>query len=140
MKASNEFSCAALVGFVSEYNPEFHTARVFFPDRNFTSSWLPVLLPVTNLNRTEAHLDTNEHVLCLLLGNGLEIGFVIGSFYDETNKPNIADQNITALLFNDKTSLTYDRDNHNLLFDVKGDIEIKASGNISLKAERIDLN
>ena len=140
MKASNDFSCLALFGYVTEYDPQRHMAKVFFPDKNIISSWLPVIIPNAIKNHDELHVDENEHVACLMLGNGLETGFIIGAIYDDTNKPPVGNNDIRVLKFEDDTIIQYDRRNHKMLIDVQGEIEISATGNIRVNGARIDLN
>lgn len=137
---SNDFSCSTWVGYVEDYDAKTHMAKVFIPEKNFTTSFLPLVIPNSFSNKDELHLDKSEHVVCLLLGSGLETGFILGSFYDDTNKPPVANQNIRSVTFEDGTLIQYDRENHKLEINCVGDIEITASKNIRLTAQRIDLN
>ena len=136
-------------GYVSDYDPERHMARIQFPDKdNLVSAWLPVAIPNSMKNKDERHLDIGEHVYCNMMGNGLEVGVVLCSIYDDKNKPVIHDQDIRAVTFEDGTKISYDRKNHLLKIDCIGDIEIHAKGHIHIfaddklteKGSRIDLN
>ncbi len=139
MKASNDFSCMALFGYVADYDEKKHMAKVNFPDKNIVSSWLPVIIPNSKDNHDELHLDLGEHVACIMLGTGLETGFILGSVYDEKNKPVKADKDVRMVKFSDDTTILYDRRNHKMQIDVKGDIDILATGNIRIDAKRVDI-
>ena len=139
MKASNDFSCMALFGYVTDYDEKKHMAKVNFPDKNIISSWLPVIIPNSKENHDELHLDLQEHVACIMLGTGLENGFIIGAIYDEKNKPVNADKDVRMVKFSDDTTILYDRRNHKMQIDVQGDIEILASGDIRIDAQRVDI-
>ena len=129
--------CNLRFGHVTEYDSSRHMARVNFPDLGITSYWLPVIVSNSLKNHDETHLDAGEHVTCMMNG---EIGVILGAFYDDKNKPLVQDADTRAVTFDDGTIITYSRKEHKLTIDCTGDIEIIAAGNISLKAERIDLN
>ena len=150
MSSTNtENGAIARFGYVSAYDAQRHMARIQFPDKeNLVLSWLPVVIPNSKKNHDELHLDIKEHVVCLMLGNGLEAGVVIGAVYDDENKPPTGDQDTRKITFNDGTEISYDRKNHKLVISCVGDIEIITPGNINVTsgsnitniAARIDLN
>ncbi len=128
-------------GVVSDYDAKRHMARIKFPDKdNLVSGWLPVVIPNSLKNHDELHLDINEHVVCIMTGNGIEAGAVIGSIYDDTNKPPEGNQNIRKITFSDGTEIFYNRENHELKINCVGDIELHADGHMKISAARIDLN
>ena len=136
-------------GYVSDYDPVRHMARIKFPDKgDLVSAWLPVAVPNSQKNKDEVHLDIGEHVYCNMMGNGLESGVVLCSIYDDKNKPPLGDKDTRKVTFDDGTEILYDRENHLLKIESVGDIEIHAKGhinifaddNIKLTAKRIDLN
>ena len=146
---NNEASGVNRFGYVSDYDPKRHMARVHFPDKgDLVSNWLPVAIPNSKKNKDECHLDIGEHVFCSMLGNGLEAGVVLCSIYDDENKPPTGNQDIRTVHFEDGTEISYDRNKHKLTISCVGDIEILASGDISVTsggnmtniAARIDLN
>ncbi len=141
MAGNSENGSIARFGYVSNYDAKRHMARVIFPDKdNLVSNWLPVVIPNSKENHDELHLDINEHVFCLMLGNGLEAGAVIGAVYDDKNKPPEGNKDIRKITFSDGTEILYDRKGHKLRINCVGDIEIYAAGHMDLKAARIDLN
>ncbi len=146
---STEAGAHGRFGYVSDYDPKRHMARIQFPDKgDLVSSWIPVAVANSKKNRDECLLDIGEHVYCNMMGNGLEAGVVICSIYDDTNKPPTGDADIRKTTFNDGTEILYDRKNKLLKIDCKGDIEIHAKGNITIiadgnmkhQASQIDLN
>ena len=141
MNKNLEAGAIARFGYVSAYDPVRHMARVSFPDKDgLVSSWLPVVIPNSKKNHDELHLDINEHVFCIMLGNGLEAGAVIGAIYDNENKPPTGEQNTRKVTFEDGTEIFYNRKNHELKINCVGNIEIHADGNMKISAARIDLN
>ena len=146
---NNEASGVNRFGYVSDYDPKRHMARITFPDKDdLVSDWLPVAIPNSKNNKDECHLDIGEHVFCSMLGNGLEAGVVLCSIYDDENKPETGNQDIRKVKFEDGTEISYDRKNKLLNVNCVGDIEIHAQGNITVSAggnmkftaARIDLN
>ncbi|MBQ7262310.1 MAG: phage baseplate assembly protein V [Synergistaceae bacterium] len=114
----NEPGVRARFGYVSAWDPARHMARVRFPDKSDrVSAWLPVALPNTRRNKDEMHLDIDEHVLCLMMGNGLEMGIVMCAFYDDKNPPLIGDEDTRAVTFDDGTRVSYDRKHHALAIE-----------------------
>jgi phage baseplate assembly protein V len=88
-------------------------ARVRFPDKdNLVSAWLPVGIPNSKKNKDEFHLDVNEHVFCIMQGNGLEAGTVICAIWDDKNKPPLGDSDVRRTEFEDGAVLSVDRKNH----------------------------
>ena len=138
---TNEQPCFVRFGTVSDYDPQRHMARIRFPDRDgIISGWLPVSVMNSAGNHDESHLDIDSHVMCLMQGNGTESGVVTGSIYDDRNKPPGGDADIRRTEYSDGTTIEYDRKNHSMNINVKGDITIKATGNVKIQGARIDLN
>lgn len=144
-----EYSAVGRFGEVSDYDPKRHMARVKFPDKgDLVSAWLPVAVRNSKKNHDECHLDIGEHVYCNMMGNGLELGVVLCSVYDDTNKPPTGDKDTRKVKFEDGTEILYNRKNNLMKIQCEGDIEIHAKGNITIKADgnikeqasKIDLN
>ena len=69
------------VGLVNSRNTDNGTVKVLFPDKdNTVSNDLPLLSIIGMPN-------IGERVVCIFLGNGLEEGFCLGSFYYQRNMP-----------------------------------------------------
>lgn len=141
MSQANESASTARFGYVSDYDPKRHMARIQFPDKNdLVSGWIPVAVRNSLKNHDEHHLDIGEHVFCVMQGNGTESGCVLCAVYDDTNKSQVGNKDTRAITFDDGTRITYDRTAKKLIINCVGDIEINAQGNIKLTATRIDLN
>ncbi len=125
-------------GYVAEYDPSRHMARVYFPDMQITSYWLPVLTHNSLKNHDETHLDIGEHVACMMSGDGAEMGVILGAFYDDNNPPPVGEANIRAVTFDDNTRISYDRKNHELLVDSSDTITLVAK-TITLSADSIHI-
>jgi len=119
-------------GKVSSVNPAKHTVRVVFADKNNTVSHdLPVLTPGTLKNKFYCMPDIGEDVVCIFLPNGMQRGFVIGSFYPLTLALPVISADKTNITFPDETVIEYDRTSHTMNISVKGDITINAiSGDV----------
>lgn len=136
-----EPGAVARFGYVSDYDAKTHMARVRFPDKdNMVSGWLPVIVPNTKKNKDEYHLDVNEHVFCMMMGNGMEAGAVLGAVYDDTNKPPVGDADVRVTTFEDGTRISYDRKNSLLTVNAVGNIRIIAGGDIDVDGSMIYLN
>ena len=122
------------VGIVESFNQENDTARVVFEESNLKSYNLPIMVKQAKENKDYYVPDIGESVLCLFLPTGIESGFIIGSCYNQKDRPPVTDQNKRTVKFKDGTIIEYDRKQHKLTADVKGDIDIKATGKIDINA------
>ena len=136
----NESGSILRVGKVSAFDAGTLRARVNFPDMGIVSHWLPVIIMNSAKTKDTHYLDAGEHVVCVMQGTGAEAGYVLGAIYDDKNRPEIQDENVRSVKFDDGTLITYDRQGHKLAVNVSGDIEIIATGKVKILAERIDLN
>lgn len=120
------------VGIVTATYPARATVRVKLPDADgVITSELPVLFKKTLDDKTYAMPDVDEQVLCVFLPNGLEQGFVLGSMYSQVDTVPVASQDKWHTKFKDGTYLEYDRKTHKLTGDVKGDVELIATGKLT---------
>lgn len=76
------------IGIVSTVDRKKCTARVVFEDLDNSVSYnLKVLVRNTLKKKDYWMPEEKEAVLCIFLGNGIETGFIFGSFYSEEDKP-----------------------------------------------------
>ena len=125
------------VGFVTARQPEKHRVQVQCRDTvtsALTTDWLLVLTPRASADLHYDLPDIGDQVLCLFLPIGLERGFVVGSMYGKQEPP-VKDAEKTHRTFKDGTVLEYDRAKHVLTGEVKGDVMLHATGNITLIAD-----
>ena len=113
-------------------------ARIKFPDReNLVSAWIPIAVNNSKKNKDEVHLDIGEHVCCLMNGNGIEHGIVIGAIWDDKNKPPLGDQNVRRTEFEDGATMSVDRKNHIVeITDSYGSYIRMKDGNIYIMASK----
>lgn len=135
MRQNNEFAATLRIGRVVEFAPDKNAARVKFHDiSGKISDWLPILTPNSHDDKYEGLLDPDEHVVCLMSGQGDEFGVILGSFYDSKNKPPFQTGNTHTLTYSDGTMVQYDRSGSKLLIHCVKDIEIEADGDITVKS------
>lgn len=128
------------IGKVSSTDPTTATVKVVFSDLdNMVSDDLPVVYPQANKNKAYAMPDVGENVLCIFIEQGVGDGFCIGCFYTDTETPPTTDQEKVNYTFEDGTVLEYDRKEHKLKADIKGNAEITAE-NVSLKCTNGSIN
>lgn len=122
-------------GFISTVNPEKHTARVTFEDEdNLVSEEMPVICPAANKNNFYALPDVQDEVIVLYeqTDNQQGSGVILGSIYNEVNKPKVNSQDKTRIDFDGGSFIEFDRST--------GNLTIHCTGNIKVTANRIDLN
>lgn len=125
------------VGFVTARQAGKHRVQVQFKDTTtaaLTSDWLPVLVPRAAADLAFDLPDIGDQVLCLFLPHGHEQGFVIGSMYGKQAPP-VSDAEKLHRTFKDGTTLEYDRAQHKLTGEVKGDVMLHATGTVTIKAD-----
>lgn len=116
-------------GIVTQRYPERGTVRVQLIDADDSVSYeMPVICRKTLKDKDYWMPDLNEHVVCLFLGQGLEQGFVLGAIYSEADAVPVSSNDKWHKVFEDGTVIEYDRSSHKLSADVKGDIDVKATG------------
>ena len=126
-------------GHVSSYDAKTKTARVRFEELdNLVSHPFKVIVPNSIKNHDEFHLDVNEHVVCLCLGNGIEAGFVLGSTYDVKNPPPVGNPDRRVTIFGDGAHVFYDRKEHIFqIVDHFGSFLLFKNGDIILQSANV---
>lgn len=125
-------------GVVSSVNYYTCRCRVTFSDRNgLVSDELPVLTLYASKNKTYALPAVGERVVVLSVSNDYTSGggYVIGSLYAGDNDPDVGNENITQMSFQDGTTVTYDAAEKKITVDCEGEIAINAQGNLSIRSE-----
>ncbi|MBQ7154854.1 MAG: phage baseplate assembly protein V [Synergistaceae bacterium] len=135
MRQNNEYASVMRIGRVCEFSPEKHAARVLFPDiPGKISDWLPLLTPNSHADKSEHYVDVDEHVVCLMSGQGDEFGVILGSFYDGKNEPPFQTGNAHTLTYADGTMIQYDRASSTLSVHCVKDITIETDNGVKVKA------
>lgn len=132
---TTELNKVIRIGTISSIDPKTATARVLFEERdNQVSFDLPIIFPRTKDTQDYFMPTVGEEVLCIFLPNGMEEGFVIGSYYNRYKPETIPENNEHKRLikFKDGTLIEYDTEKSKLTIDTIGEINIKAS-NINIE-------
>lgn len=117
------------IGTISSINPKQAKARVMFEDRdNVVSKELNLLFQRTIGTQDYVIPKVGEQVVCLLLPNGLEEGYILGSFYTKKNIPPANDENKRLIIFEDGTLLEYDKGQ--ITINSTKDVNITAANNV----------
>lgn len=113
------------IGTISSLNPKKAKARVIFEDRdNLVSKELPVLFQRTLGTKDYSMPKVGEQVLCIFQPNGLEEGYIIGSYYTEKITPPADDEKKRLIKFEDGSIVEYNN----------GEITIKGAKSINIIA------
>jgi phage baseplate assembly protein V len=129
------------VGRVVDLDPVRCTAKVQFSDADEIVSYdLPLIVTKSEKDKFYHMPDIDEQVICLFLPNGMEQGFILGSFYSKADTPPISDPDVHMTKYSDGTTIKYDRKNHKLTADVKGTADINTDGQTTVTAPTIIIN
>ncbi len=121
-----------LTGIVWESKPGYSRVHIDEDDNEagYTTDWLPMLFMHT-LGDTEAITLKKDTQVKLLMKDDRRDGVILGAIYSETDTvPSEANENTWVKKFEDGTVLVYDKQAHKLTADIKGDIEVTASGKL----------
>ena len=120
------------IGTVEEVDYNKSTAKVRFG--NVVTDYLPWLTTRAGWNRTYNSLDEGEQVLVLTPPGGA-IGVIIGAIYCDTHPaPKDRGAHIQKTIYEDGSTITYDRKASVLTADIKGDVVVKTTKSITATA------
>lgn len=125
------------VGFVSSQNTDDTqaAARVVYPDReNLVSEPLPILQKSTKGTKDYWSPEVGEQVLTLHLPNGVQKGFILGSFQSTRDRPPVTDTNKRHTTFADGSVFEFDKGSSVLFINTKGPITIITEGPIFIES------
>ena len=121
-------------------DPQKMLVRCEIPDMDkVLSPWLLIIVP-NSLKNKDYYLPDLEEQIVILLDENSESGVCLGAVYSTKDIPPINNLDKRHVKFDDGTTVEYDRKTHKLQIKVQGDILIEATGQITLKGSRIDLN
>ncbi len=113
------------VGRVSSTNATKSTVRVYWPDRDNMVSDDLLIINRGSLRVKDYWIpDIGEQVVCIMLPNGKNAGYCIGSIFSDDAPPQISNVNSRRLDFPDGTYIEYDKKSHNLTINCVGEIRI----------------
>lgn len=127
-------------GVISEVRMSDGAARVSFEDRDSIQSyWLQPLLTKTQTAKVWWPLEIGEHVACLVDENG-EAGVVLGAIYGRDPKPVGAGEKDCFIQFLNGDFVKHNSDTGDMEIKVSGRLSIKAEGDIDLQGARVMAN
>src|SRR5690606_14646915 len=120
------------VGQVNSVDPGKGTVRVLFEDKdNLISDDIPLLNFEYNMPKV------GDQVLCVFLGNGLDQGFCLGSFYSEISPPPANNKDIFMKKLDEDTKIEYNKQTKSLKVTTK-EVQIYVQdGKVTVKADEI---
>jgi phage baseplate assembly protein V len=123
-------------GVISDIDFENGLARVHFEEDDIVSAPLKISVMRSKGDQVSFPFVVNEHVWCIM-DEFLEYGVIGGAIYDEGNKPGGSAASKLLIRFADNSAIEYDRISHILSFDIKGDVNVKSTGNVSIEAPSV---
>lgn len=129
------------VGTVVTKDPKNMRCRVLCsdtPTSPLITHWLPVLVTRAFGDTYYDLPDIGSKVLCAFLPNGMEAGFILGSYYPDDRSP-CADEDMYQHRFFDGTYIEYNRKEHKLTASCVGDVDIVAQGDINIIGKNISI-
>ena len=133
------------IGRVSSIDVNTNTARVAFSDKDdLVSGNLMIVNRGSMVDKDYWIPDIDEQVLCLMLpnksGQGLNEGFIIGSFFSTEDGPQERSTDVRAIKFGDGTVIKHDRKSGSLTVNATGDISIIAGGSVTIRGAVVNIN
>lgn len=114
--------------------------RVQYSDKAITS-WLPFLITNVDENRQDWQPITVGTSVVLLSESGdLNNAVVLSSIPNADYVPPSTSPDEHVTKYSDGTTVTYNFKDHKLLVDVKGEVNVQATGDIIADAKQIKLN
>lgn len=133
------------IGRVSSIDVNTNTARVAFSDKDdLVSGNLMIVNRGSMVDKDYWIPDIDEQVLCLMMpnksGQGLNEGFILGSFFSAEDAPQERSADVRAVKFGDGTVIKHDRSTGNLTINATSDIDIIAGGTVTIKGATVNIN
>jgi len=125
-------------GKISEIDASKGYARVKFTDNDIVSDWLQVVVMGAISTKFFHMFDINEQVACLM-DEGDEEGVILGALYNDGTKPEGGDENVVKVNFPDGSVISYDKSSSEYNIDIKGKINIKSTGEVSVQAQSVSV-
>lgn len=120
------------IGIVSDRSADECAVRVVIEDQDeLVTDWLPVIVPSAGRTKDFILPDVGDRVVCLFLGNGLEAGFCLGSYYSG-DVPSGATGDKRGVWFEDGSYVEFDRN--------AGILRVKATSSVAVTAPTITID
>lgn len=129
--AERRLASLVMIGEVVAVN-EAH-ARLKVESGGVLTNWLPFVTSRAGEDRVWHIPEQGEQVVVVSPCGDPTQGVVIGSLFRNRFPPPAQSKTVHRVVYQDGTTVEYDRAAHKLRVIVMGDVEINATGNISLK-------
>lgn len=137
-EAERRIANVAILARVVKIDPQ--RARVKVKAGPLESNWLPWTTPRAGKDRLWWMPEEGEQVLVIAPGGDLEQGVVVGSLFQQAFPPPADRADIMRIVWQDGTTVEYDRASHKLTVHCVGAIEITATGPVSVTAPSVTLD
>ena len=128
------------LGFVVEVLPDQGRVRVECRDADCLETYtLPVLVHKTRCDQDYWMPDLGEHVVCVFLPIGLQVGFVLGAFYSDQDPTPEGSGDKHHIRYLDGTWLEYDRGSGHLQVQCRGRVTIAAGDKVEIVAPTVEM-
>lgn len=128
---NRQLNCLARVGTVHSVDYTTNTARVEFG--TVVTDYLPWLTTRAAGNRTYDSLEVGEQVF-VITPPGQISGIIVGVLNQSAYPAPENSPDIQMTVYKDGSVIQYDRSEHRLTADIKGDVSVVAAGSIEAKA------
>lgn len=138
-EASRRVANAIRYGVVAEADYQKALIRVELQDGELLSDWIPWITLRAGGDKFWWAPEVGEVMLVLAPSGELANAVALPAAFSNDNQ-NADRETVQRQTFDDGTVIEYDREAGRYLIDVQGDIEIRATGTVTIIGERIDLN
>ncbi|WP_027362179.1 phage baseplate assembly protein V [Halodesulfovibrio aestuarii] len=128
-----QFNTLVRIGTVHSVNYQNNTARVAFG--TVVTDYLPWLTTRAAGNRTYDSLEVDEQVF-VITPPGQALGVIVGVLNQTKFPAPEHSSEIQKTVYKDGSVISYDRAAHVLTADIKGDVNVLATGNIQAEAQK----
>ena len=136
----NDVANLIKIGQVSSVDPSTCTVRVTFDDLDDTVTGPLKVMQQSTVGRKDFSLpEVGEHVRCTFLPNGMQEGFVDGSFYTTSNPPK-GELGVYRTEYSDGTLIEYDTSTSTFTLSASSDIKIIVAGTAKIEASNVEIN
>ena len=112
-----------------------HLAKVKLYDcEEFETDWMHIPQMCTVKDKSFSNYEIGTEV-ALILGENGDDGCIIGALYNDEDVSVSENNNIKTIVFSDGTNISYDKENHVFLLDIKGDATIKSERGLTLDCD-----
>lgn len=129
-----ESAASLKFGTIDQIDEVNYLVKVRLDDLDMVTHWLPVMARNTFKDQ-DYDIPEKDTLVVILLDPSGEDGVVLGALYSEEDMPPVQSKAKWHKAFEDGAFIEYDKVEHKLTVDSKGDIKIDATGKVTLTAQ-----